>query len=201
MQKVLRINPVVRAVGVIAAVAVLVTGVTFAALDSSSASLTGNTVSSATADLTVSTNGSTFDSTKPGFDFEDVVPGGDPVPETGHAFWLQNEGAADLDLTATLPGTITTDPALLDLTKVHLIITDPGADEALGGGDDTEVLNATFADLNAGEESIDGQLGSNDIKKFVVQVSMDANAFDGSSGSISAFDIEFNGTNSAESEL
>ena len=49
-----------RAVGVISAVVVLMTGVTYAALQSPQATLTNSTISSATADLRIGTSATSF---------------------------------------------------------------------------------------------------------------------------------------------
>lgn len=192
-----KVNPLARAVLVVGAVAAVVSGVTFAALDSSSASLTGNTVSSATADLQVSTNGTTYGATRAGFDFEDVVPGGDPAPTAGHAFWLRNTGTFDLALTLNVPVPPTTDPIGLDLAKVKVVVTDPGLDGLLDGVNDTVVLNSSLSALSAGEVDVTGDLEPGD-KKYFVQVTMDADTFDGEAGTVDAFDLVFNGTNAAE---
>ncbi len=199
MLKSISISPVVRAVLVIGGVAALVTGVTFAALDSSSASLTGNTVASATAELTVSTDNSVFGASRPGFSFADVVPGGDPAPAAGKEFWLKNTGAVTLALTATVPTLPTPVPADLDYSKVHVIVTDPGADGLLDGTNDTQVLDTTMSALGAGEVPLAGTLApAPPNKKFFVQVSMDPGTFSGTNATIGAFSLVFNGTNAAE---
>lgn len=200
MGRILTFNPLLRAVFVVGAVAAIVGGVTYAALDSSSASLTGNTVSSATADLRVSTNGDTFGASRAGFNFDGVVPGGDPAPADGEAFWLRNTGTFDLALTATITTLPTTDPGDLALDNVHVIITDPGVDETLDGIDDTVVLSESVSDLSLAELAVLGDLAPGD-KKLFIQVSMDADTFEGTSGTVDDFDLVFNGTNALEVEV
>src|SRR5687767_2695010 len=89
-----RINPALRAAGVLSAVAVLVGGVTFAALQSS-ATLTNNTISSADASLLL-WDGDSFESTATGFTVEELVPG-EWTEE--NLFYFKNDSAADLDVT------------------------------------------------------------------------------------------------------
>ena len=85
---------ITRATAVIGATAALVVGVTFAAL-STSATLTGNTLSSATAGLQIS-NGGSYGPTAIGFQVAGFVPGqgSGPLP-----FYLQNSGGTNLNLT------------------------------------------------------------------------------------------------------
>src|SRR6266545_1083516 len=121
MRSISFINPVVRATVVIGAVAALVTGVTFAALQSQ-ATLTDNTIASATAALQVNntddaTNG--LGSTDVGFAFSDLLPGADYGP--AKHFSLKNNGTADLKVTVKATGTTTT--GTIDKAKVHIKFT------------------------------------------------------------------------------
>lgn len=98
MRKLFNINPLVRAVGVISAVAVLVGGVTFAALQSR-ATLTNNTISTASAGLEI-WDGNSFENTAPGFDVTGLVPG---RGSGENFFYLRNSGDADMNVTARVP--------------------------------------------------------------------------------------------------
>lgn len=199
MLAVQKINPLMRAFFVVGGVAAIVTGTTYAMLSSSSASLVGSTMSSDTAELLVSKNGTTFGDERAGFPFADIVPGGDPAPADGNAFWLRNTSTGvDLALTVGIPELPVFDPAGLDLNKVHVVITDPGADGLLDGTDDEEVLRASITDLVAGPEPILGELVAGADRKLFIQAVMDAGTFEGTSGSVGAFDLVFNGTNAAE---
>jgi hypothetical protein len=60
---------VFRAVGVVAVLLVIVSGVTFAALQSQQDTLTGNTIQTATANLQLSTDGVNFTNSQAGFNF------------------------------------------------------------------------------------------------------------------------------------
>lgn len=98
MRKIFNINPVLRAVGVISAVAVLVGGVTFAALQSRT-TLTNNTISTASAGLEI-WDGEEFERTAPGFDVTGLVPG---QGSGENFFYLRNSGEADMNITARVP--------------------------------------------------------------------------------------------------
>lgn len=98
MQRLLTINPLIRAVLVIGAVAALVTGVTFAAL-TNTATLTQNTISAADASLLV-WDGDSFESTAPGFTVTDLVPG---QGSGDNFFYLQNNSPGDLWVYAHVP--------------------------------------------------------------------------------------------------
>ncbi|HXE10222.1 MAG TPA: hypothetical protein VN554_02240, partial [Verrucomicrobiae bacterium] len=88
----------VRAISVIVAVLVMVGGVTFAALQSQQDTLAGNTVETATANLQLSTDGTTYGSSRSGFDFNNLVPGGQAVPAAGYSVYLKNNGGTPLAL-------------------------------------------------------------------------------------------------------
>lgn len=91
-------SPLTRAVGVISAVAILVGGVTFAALQSQ-ATLTDNTIASANADLKL-WDGDSFESEAPGFTVTGLVPGEGSGP---NLFYFQNAGETDLNISAHVP--------------------------------------------------------------------------------------------------
>ncbi len=70
-----KINPMVRAVGTMGAVAALVGGITFANLTSNTVALTPNNLTSATAALQIGPNCSTLNSSStPGFAVTSLVP-------------------------------------------------------------------------------------------------------------------------------
>jgi len=74
--------PLARAIGVLSAVGIATTLVTFAAIQSTGNALTGNTIQTATAALQISTNSSSgpWTDSVPGFAFTGLVPGGLPGP-------------------------------------------------------------------------------------------------------------------------
>jgi predicted ribosomally synthesized peptide with SipW-like signal peptide len=89
-------NPIARAIAIFGAVAVLVTGVTYAAL-TSSATLTGNTITSANSSLLIY-DGTTFASTANGFDVTGLIPG---QGSDENFVYLKNAGDTDLKVTVS----------------------------------------------------------------------------------------------------
>lgn len=92
------INPVVRAVGVFSAVAIITGGVTYAAF-TNTATLADNSVLSADAGLQVS-NGGAYDTSVQGFVFDDLIPGTFTSPKN---FYLKNTGDSNLNVTVHVP--------------------------------------------------------------------------------------------------
>jgi hypothetical protein len=192
MQSVLKISPVMRAVGVIAAVAVLVTGITFAALQSQ-ATLTNNTIASATADLQVDNTDSTtsgFGSTDVGYAFTGVVPGG--ADSNVGNFQLKNNGTANMSVAVQVPTlpTWTVNPAgPVVAADVDVIIACVGSvSGTFGVTTDLAAINTAPVALTA------GNLNAGDTTACTVKISMDATAFSGSSASSTNFDFVFTGT-------
>ena len=68
--------PILRAVVVITAIMAMAGGVTFAALQSPQAKLTGSTIQTATANLQVSSDGINYAAGQQGYAFGGLVPGG-----------------------------------------------------------------------------------------------------------------------------
>lgn len=185
-------SAVLRAFGVVGATAALVTGVTFAALNSS-ATLTASSILSATADLKLS-NGGSFASNAPGFTITDLVPG------TGvtKPLYFQNAGGVGLNITANIP----TLPAA------------PGGGYGFTGFDNltvtitseacpTPVMTNMLA-LNAGQVALPcnplpaGAIGNSGVHPTVgnYSIKFDINpaAITGSQAGVGPFDIVFTGT-------
>src|SRR4051812_48323881 len=95
-KKLWKLLPLARAIGVLSAVGIATTLVTFAAIQSTGNALTGNTIQTATANLQISTNAPSgpWTDNVPGFTFNGLVPGGVPLPTTngGYAVYLKNNG-------------------------------------------------------------------------------------------------------------
>lgn len=209
MEKAFHVNPVVRSVGVISAVAVLVGGVTFAALQSR-ATLTDNTISSASANLLVDGNvDGQFNEEEPGFAFEGIVPG--VTPSEAHEFALQNNGDAGMKVkamvvyngengeaedpqtpevqTMTGEGEQEWDPTMpvlpegVEASDITFIFTPEGG----------EAKEVTWEQLSAwkGKKILDS-LGAGETRTMTVQVSIDESVH--TSGlDIGSFDIVFTG--------
>jgi hypothetical protein len=178
---------IARGVGVIGSTIAVVVGVTLAAtgLTSNDVTLSANSISSATAALQIKSGGS-FGISDTGFTFSDVVPGGPAQPLAGNAFQLKNNGTVDLAVTVKVPSAVNC-TASIDKSKVHVIINrTSGSNPQLGATD-------TLADLETGVALTDN-LAAGVTASYKMQVSMDADAITGSSGSCDPFDLVFSGT-------
>jgi hypothetical protein len=187
MRNLRKYNPILRAVGVIGVVAGLVTAVTFAVSGglTTTASLTNNSISSATASLLVlHGSGTPISNTDTGFAFSNIVPGG---PASGpDTFTLKNAGSVDLGV--TVYATSSTVTGTLDNSKVHFCFT------RVTGGPSTSCF--TYASMLANFNTLPGgtiTTGSGNIE-YTVSVNMDSGAVTGSSASIGNFDMVFTGT-------
>ena len=92
------LKAVSRTVGIAGAALVIVSGVTFAILQSQQIKLTGNTIQTATANLVLSPDGVNYSSSQTGFTFSNLVPGGSAMPTCGYTFYLKNTGGTPLAL-------------------------------------------------------------------------------------------------------
>ncbi len=189
-----KIGVIARAGTMLSALAVLAGGITYAALQDT-ATLTDNTIASATANLQVSTaddcatSDAGFSAEAEGFDFSGVVPGGGSS-EAKH-FCLRNVGdeSAPLMVKVTIPElptyTDTSDQTVtVNNSKVHLDI-DCTTPDSFGAGDSIQALWQTGKDQ--------GTLGSGETASCEVKASMDANAFTGDGIKSSNFDLVFSG--------
>lgn len=190
MRKLKGISPLVRAIGVFGAVAIVVGGATFA-LESTPVTLTNSSFTSATAGLQVKTTGS-FAAQDGGFHITGVVPGGGASPATPFAFHLKNTGDVDLDISAKLPTMPTfTGSGTVDLSKVSLVLscTTAGgkhltATKTLTSLATSQVLTPDVLPAGADSEAVCG-----------AQIKMDADAITGTGPvNSSNFNVEFTGT-------
>jgi len=189
MQSIRTINPLLRAVAVISAVAVLAAGVTFAFL-TSTATLTGNTLSSATAGLLV--DGSDGDtvatSSEPGFAFNNLLPGA--AYGSGQTLRLENNGTAQLDVTVSAGAGLAT--GTIDRNEVFVKFTNqttPGfAEYTLA---QLESAGRNMPNISTG---VPGFLDFPLTTAFTMQVRLGASAVTGSSASIGSFPLVFTGT-------
>lgn len=125
MRKIFNVNPVLRAIGIISAVAVMVSGVTFAALQNT-ATLTDNTINSNVDGLLVDSDGDdTFGSTDQGFAFNNITPGG---TSSAKAFALKNatNGPLEVNVQVTSEEPL---PAGVDPEDISFIFDLPGGDD------------------------------------------------------------------------
>jgi hypothetical protein len=190
MRKHKNFQPLLRAVMVMAVVGAVVSGVTFAALTSQQAVLAGNTIETATADLRVSTDGTTYSNSLSGFDFANIVPGGSAVPAAGYNFYLKNFGGTPLLLKLSVGSTIA-NPNNVDLSKVNVILSSIGS----GAQPQSFTLAALIAANTTGGVALTSPspLMNGTQQKFAVQVSMASDAFSGSNASLGSIDFDFSG--------
>ena len=181
-------QPLARALIVVSAVAVLATGVTYAALQSKQAALTGNTISTATADLRIGTTELTFSNTRSGFDFTNIIPGTTPAPTEGYSFYLKNYGKAPMVLKYAIT-TVPTNLSSVDLSKVYLSVTrvDTSATQKIS-------IASLVAAESTGGITLTDNLAGVTVAHYKTQVSMDDDAFSGTSATIGGIDLVFNGT-------
>jgi len=181
--------PILRAIIVVGATGTLVTSATYAALQSPSATLTGNTISTATAALkigTASASSSSFDVTHSGFTFGNVVPGGPAMPAGGNVFYLRNTGTTSLNVKMTV-GSTPTNTFNVDLSKVTVTITRTDTSTTQSASLQSLIDNGlTLTDALAPNSS-------STAEQYNLSVSMATDAFTGSSASIGGIDLVFNG--------
>lgn len=191
-KKLWKLLPIARAIGVLSAVGIATTLVTFAALQSNGNALTGNTIQTATASLLISTTGAvgSFQANVPGFNFTGLVPGGSAQPTANNdVVYLQNTGTASLKLQLSVP-TPPTVTGTLDLSKVTVRLTPPNP--GLGFTPPTQAI--LLSDLIAGTVALDNAtLGVGATTNYHVQVAMTADAVNGSGASITGLDLSFSG--------
>lgn len=159
----------------------LAVGVAFALLQSRSV-LTGNTISTASANLLLSTDGVNYSQTVSGFNFENIVPGGYPAPENGYPIYLKNTGNTPLDLRLALENMLS-NPGSADLNKINVALTDASGNTAPRGF----ILQSLFN----GGMPIEGELAPGATRQYKLQVLAAEDAEQGMT--IGNIDLVFNG--------
>lgn len=189
-RKTWKLLPLVRAITVLTAVGVITTAVTFSALQTTGNALTGNSIETATPKLQLSTDGTNYSDSVPGFDFKGVIPGGAPQPSSGYQVTVKNVGDGDLKLSLGVPSAPSA-TGVTDLSKVNLIVTPLPVD-----GFSYPVQTIKLANLLAGQVGLTtpNALVKGAATSYRLQVSMDSDAVSGSSASISGLDLVFSGT-------
>lgn len=183
-------GPLMRAVGVMGAVGILVTSVTYAALQSQPASLTGNTIKSASADLRIGTSASTFAASRTGFTFAEVMPGGPAMPADGQIFYLKNYGTANMALKVAVAST-PSNTSSIDLNKVFILLT-----RVETGTQQTFSLQELVDAQSAGGKAVtDPLLTTAAVGQYKLRAMMAADAYTGTGVdvSIGGIDLVFSG--------
>lgn len=183
-------GPLARAMAVLAAVTILVTSVTYAALQSQPASLTGNTIKSATADLRIGTSASTFAGSRTGFTFAEVVPGGPAMPADGQTFYLKNYGTTNMTLKLAV-GSAPTNTSDVNLHKVFILLT-----RVETGTQQTFSLQELVDAQTAGGQAVtDPLLAASPVGQYRLRAMMAADAYTGTGVDVSVggIDLVFSG--------
>jgi hypothetical protein len=186
MKRSKNLKALLRAVVVMAVVIVAVSGVTFAALQSQQDVLSGNTIETATANLQLSTDGVTYTNSHAGFDFNNIVPGGQAQPLTGYPVYLKNAGGTPLALKLAVINT-PSNPDNIDLSKVSLLLT------TVGSGSPSQSFSLQSLMAAGGSAISSGNLVNGVSQQYKLQISMTADAVSGSSASLGSIDFAFSG--------
>ncbi|HZP55746.1 MAG TPA: hypothetical protein VFB03_03180 [Candidatus Saccharimonadales bacterium] len=187
--------PLMRAAVIFSALGIILTGVTFAALQSPPATLSNNTINSATADLRIGTsnNGNILTTSVAGYSFDGVIPGGSAAPSSGNPVYLRNYGSASMTIklaVSTTPSVVTVGPsgASVNLSKVYLDITrtDTSTEQKFSIKD--------LMDANStGGLALTDSLSGGSVGQYSLRVVMDGDAFTAQSSTISGINIIFTG--------
>ncbi len=175
---------VARGFVVVGSLVTLASGIGFAALQSPSASLTNNTIQSASADLRIGTSATSFAASRSGFDFTAIVPGGNAQPVDGHSMWLKNYGTSNLAVKVSI-GSTPINTSAVDLSHVWLIIARQG-----GGAPQVMTVQALVDAYPTGLPIADA-LAAGESAEYKLQAKMDDEAFNGTGAEISDIDLIF----------
>jgi hypothetical protein len=187
-QQIRKLPITTKAAVIVLAIFGLSGGISFAGLISQPM-LTGNTISTATANLQLSTDSINFSNNIPGFSFTGLMPGGEAVPITGYTVQLKNTGETSLAIKFGVANTLVNDGGL-DLTKVHVILTPMGS-----GSPQNFVLQSVItADKSGGALVLSPiKLLPSSIAAYRMQVSLDADTVISQSATISNLSFLFSG--------
>lgn len=180
-----------RSIGTLAALLLLVTGVTFAALTSQDAALTGNTITSATANLQIAGADNVFGASAPGFSFTNVEPGGAWAPAAGNILSLRNGGTTALTLRLKLRAANLSNPNNVNLTKVSLGIMPTGGTRQV-----FTLAALQSADQSGSSVALNITIPANQDLQLNLQAQLSADAVAGTTSGIalSNIDLVFSGT-------
>lgn len=185
--------PLIRFTGLLIALITLVSGVTYAALQSQDALVQNSTISSSIAALQLSSNGVDFTDSIPGFVFGNIKPGGQPMPNTGYPVYIKNTGTTTVALTLAVKDTLA-QTGNMDMSKVHVLVTPV----QLGGTMQDILLSDLVAQSATGGVPLTQakSLMTGASTGFFVQVSMEKDAVNGPGASLSHVDFAISGVSS-----
>jgi hypothetical protein len=167
------------------AIVAIAGGAAFAVLQSQPGLVKGNVIQTAVASLQVSPNGTTYGSEMDGYVFGNLIPGGQPTPLNGYPIYVKNVGTTPLALKLSVKPLLA-NPDNVDLGKVHVILT------PIGGGAPQNLLLQDLINTAGGitvNQAI--HLMPEQVFQLTLQVSMEADAINGSSATLSNVDFNF----------
>lgn len=185
MLHITKINPMVRAIGTVGAVAALVGGITFAQMQSNAVALSPNDVTTGTAHLQIAADATGCsdaaygDGPVAGFNVAGLTSDSstDPTPIN---FCIKNNGAVPLTILGSIPQNVETGNTASGFVTLDVSCTSLG--------DNTGSLNTWYA---AGETF--GTLGVGDTDACTASLSLNS-GYSGSGGeTVPTFDISFIG--------
>jgi hypothetical protein len=190
MERLHSVKIVTRLTLVSVAIMAVVTGVTFAVLQSQRAVLRGTTIQTASANLLISTDNTNFVSSLSGFNYSSILPGGSPSPAIGNPVFVKNTGSTNLAVTMSLEKPVT-NPNNVDLGKVYVILS-----SHTGGAVQRISLQELTAAAATGGVALTQQtrLLAGQSAGYNLQIQMDADALAGSQATLSDIDFSFGGT-------
>lgn len=189
-KKTQKLPTTIKAALIVLSIVAVSGSVSYAALVSQQAKLTGNTVKTATANLQVSNDGVNYSDSLAGYSFTGLIPGGQALPVNGYVVCVKNTGDSALALKFAISST-PLNPDNVDLTKVHVIVTPTS-----GGSPQNYVMQSLITPVSSGGLAIltPTALLVGESATYHIQISMDIDALSGPSASISNLDFSFSGT-------
>ncbi len=192
MYKFKTMQPLMQAMSIIAVIMIVISGVTFAALQSQQATVKGNSIVTAMADLKLSKNNQNYTNSLDGYSFTGLIPGGAATPTDGYPIYLLNGGSTALALKLSVDSSLS-NPDMVNLAKVHIILS------PFGGG---ALQNITLQDLmtanTTGGIALTGGAAAHLLAGtntgFTMQIMMEGDAVSGAIANIGNITFNFNAT-------
>lgn len=172
-----------KRIGLGAALAMIAVGGVAFALLQTRGSVSGNMISTANADLLVSTDGVNYSHAVSGFSFSNLMPGGYPAPANGYAVYVKNAGNTDLDLSLGLDNA-PTNTGSADLTKLNVNLTDASGLTIPG--------NFVLGTMVSGDQPVSGDLHPGAVRQYKLQAAAADGATPGAT--VSNINLSFIGT-------
>jgi hypothetical protein len=122
-----------------------------------------------------------------GYVFDNLVPGGAAVPNSGYPIYIKNVGTTPLAVKISA-GTTISNPDNVNISKVHVIITPVGGG-AIQNLTLQELMNPAGIALNNAIRLLPSQ-----IHQIAVQVLLEQDAVSGPSATLNNLDFNFGAT-------